>query len=318
MVRKIIYRFLMKRYLLLVLSVLFITPLVFSQNRLNEFVIEKDSGPQVFFRSQGCTPNDGAVVINTLIPNLKFSMPDAPRRMRHVSDFDSENNRYVLCLQPTDTVIAGISKYSIDVSAPNYKTATFYVEKVSAGKTQYFKVDPKRADSKKGNPKKTDPKFDSMPIKKRKPLIGKDWTKDFKLIVGLSNGIVASEIWGFYGEIKFGEKNGFALEGGYSPDFLNYVHDERWSFGVKGYYYNCFLSCHYGSIVDNKNTSFTIKDDGTFLLPTRASLFVGYDRTFGLFHLTAGLGGTITTYIQPKFLFAWNVGVGFSCFDLFH
>jgi hypothetical protein len=124
---------------------------MFSQNTqsttLNEFVIEKDNNPQVFYKSQGCTPNDGVIVFNTTIPNLKFAMPDTPRRLRSVPAFDKANNRYVLCLQPTDTEIGGYTKYSIDIIAAGYKNAIIDVREVHAGETQYFKINPKIVDN---------------------------------------------------------------------------------------------------------------------------------------------------------------------------
>jgi hypothetical protein len=157
----------------------------------------------------------------------------------------------------------------------------------------------------------------------RKPLI-EDWTKDFKMIFGLSNGIVAGETVGLYGELKFGDKTGFAIEGGYGMGIGENDY-ERWSAGVKGYYNYLFLSTHYGTTMNvfNRNAAFTMNDDGTFILPgSRAegrkgvTLLSGYDRTFGWFHLTAGIGGTVTTTVNPKFLFAWNVGIGVSLIDL--
>ncbi len=160
---------------------------------------------------------------------------------------------------------------------------------------------------------------------RRKPLI-QDWTKDFKFIVGLSNGIVAGEIFGLYGELKFGEKTGFAVEGGYCPGF-NRTYDERWSVGVKGYYNYWCLSANYGTTMSiwNKNASFTMNDDGTFILPDSRTagrhgitMLCGYDRNWGWFHFNAGIGGTITTAVKPKFLLAWNVGVGVSLLDLLY
>lgn len=158
----------------------------------------------------------------------------------------------------------------------------------------------------------------------KNPII-KDWTKDFKLIVGLSNGIVAGEIFGFYGELKFGEKTGFALEGGYCPGFSE-MYDVRWSGGVKGYYEYWFLSAHYGTttIVMNKNSLFQMNDDGSYLLEGRRmahrkgiTMLCGYDRNRKWLHFTIGIGATLTTANNPKFLPAWNVGVGISFTDLF-
>ncbi|MDR1631666.1 MAG: outer membrane beta-barrel protein [Dysgonamonadaceae bacterium] len=139
----------MKLKITILAIVTFLSGSLFSQTRgvLNEFVIEKGNSPQVFYKSQGCTPNDGVIVFNTTIPNLQFSMPDAPRRLRTVSAFDKANSRYVLCLQPTDTEIGGYTKYSIDISTAGYKSTIIDVREVRAGETQYFKINPKIVDN---------------------------------------------------------------------------------------------------------------------------------------------------------------------------
>lgn len=160
--------------------------------------------------------------------------------------------------------------------------------------------------------------------KPKKPLI-KDWSRDFKLIVGVSNGIVAGEFGGGYVELKFGKKTGFALECGYGlgPEKTN---DARWSGGVKGYYKYWFLSTHYGTttVVMNRNSSFRMNDDGSYLLEGRRTshrkgitMLCGYDRNWKWLHFTAGMGATLTTSNNPKFLPAWNIGVGISLTDLF-
>ena len=125
------------------LTILFAGSL-YSQDVLNEFVIKKDDSPHVFYKSKGCTPNDGVIVFNTTIPNIVFKMPDTPNRMRNKPVFDKDNNRYVLCLQPTDTKIGGITKYSIDITAIGYKNTIIDVQEVRAEQPpQCFTIDPK-------------------------------------------------------------------------------------------------------------------------------------------------------------------------------
>ena len=115
--------------------------LMFSQGALREFVIEKDDNPQVFYRGKGCTPDDGVIVFYTTIPDLKFSMPDTPSRLKNVSAFDKENNCYVLCVSPTDTRIGGIMQYSISITANDFKPMpAFMVSGVNAGIAQYFNI----------------------------------------------------------------------------------------------------------------------------------------------------------------------------------
>jgi hypothetical protein len=49
----------------------------------------------------------------------------------------------VLCVQPTDKNIGGITKYSIDVTAGGYKRAIIDVSEVHAAETQYYTINPK-------------------------------------------------------------------------------------------------------------------------------------------------------------------------------
>jgi len=115
-----------------------------SQEILQEFVIEKDTPPDVteIFKEYGCTPEDGVLVFNTSIPNLQFSIPDAPNRLRHVSSYDENSKRYVLCVQPTDGV-GGYTKYIVVVNGNNYKPEMQIVSAIKSGLTQYFMINPK-------------------------------------------------------------------------------------------------------------------------------------------------------------------------------
>jgi len=127
-----------KRCLVLVLFASSFTIQVFSQG---EFVIEKYNGRQdVFFKSKGCTPEDGVIVFYTEFSNLKFNMPDTPKRLRNISAFDKERNCYVLCIQPTDNGIGEILKYSIDITSEGYIPATIDVKDVRSVDTQYFTI----------------------------------------------------------------------------------------------------------------------------------------------------------------------------------
>jgi len=140
----------MKHSLLFLLFALITIP-VFSQG---EFVIEKYNGTKdVFFKSKGCTPEDGVIVFYTEIFNLKFSMPDTPKRLRHISAFDNEKNCYVLCIQPTDQEIGGITKYSIDIAAEGYIPITLDVKGINVGETQYFTINSKNDSVKVENEK---------------------------------------------------------------------------------------------------------------------------------------------------------------------
>jgi len=148
--------------------------------------------------------------------------------------------------------------------------------------------------------------------------------KDSKVqfIIGISNGIVAGEIGGVYGELKIGRTSGFALEGGFGIPKNGAM---RWSGGMKGYVHHVYLSGHYGTTRDipKNNNPFEMDDKGNFVLAGSrkvgaygVSVLCGYDRTIRWFHFTAGLGTTIPTE-NTRLLFAWNVGIGISITDLF-
>ena len=135
----------MKHFLLSLLFVLYSTVTMFSQEVLKEFIIEKGSPPLVseIFKEYGCNPDDGVIVFNTTIPDLEFTIPDAPNRLKHVSSFDTTNKRYVLCVQPTDG-IGGYTKYAILVNGKIYKPEAQPVSAIKPGVAQYFKINPKK------------------------------------------------------------------------------------------------------------------------------------------------------------------------------
>ncbi|MDR0231198.1 MAG: tetratricopeptide repeat protein [Dysgonamonadaceae bacterium] len=131
----------MKHCLFLLLLKLCGTALVFSQVTLQEFIIEKDDNPQVFYKGKGCTPDVGVIVFYTTISDLKFSMPDTPSRLKNTPTFDKANNCYVLCVQPTDTKIGGIMQYSVAITGTGYKPMPAYmVSDINAGRAQHFKI----------------------------------------------------------------------------------------------------------------------------------------------------------------------------------
>jgi hypothetical protein len=132
----------MKHYWILLLFVLYSTVTAFSQGILQEFIVEEDTPPRVpeIFKDYGCTPEDGVIVFSTTIPDLEFSIPDAPNRLKHVSHKDKK--RYVLCVQPTDG-IGGYTKYAIVVNGRNYKQDAIYVSDIKPVQTHYFMITPK-------------------------------------------------------------------------------------------------------------------------------------------------------------------------------
>jgi len=142
----------MKQKIIILCIAAFFAGNLYSQEVLSEFVIEKHNNSQFgISQKQKLTPDDGIIVFHTTIPNLEFSMPDTPRRLKSVSAFDEENRCYVLCVQPTDDRIGGITRYSIDITADGYKRGVVDVSKVRAAEAQYFTVDSKINESHSGN-----------------------------------------------------------------------------------------------------------------------------------------------------------------------
>lgn len=155
-----------------------------------------------------------------------------------------------------------------------------------------------------------------------------DFEKDFKFCVGLNNGIISSEIFGFYGEIGFGKHFGLGVVGGLCPGFTE-KYSERWSVGLKCYLKNISLSACYGTLLNIYGTteeSFLIEDDGTFYHSGGfasaygkygISALIGYDHCYGWLHVTTGVGLSIPQSFPTNVLFVWNIGIGVSVVDLF-
>ncbi|MDR1169831.1 MAG: hypothetical protein LBK97_03250 [Prevotellaceae bacterium] len=134
----------MKKTCFIILLVLISTAPVFSQ-RLKELIIEGDNSPQAFYKGQGCTAEDGVLVFYSAITNLEFDMPNSRSRLIKIAPYDRRYNCYVLCVQPTDTQIGGIARYSLSITAEGYKPVpVFYVSNVKAAVTQYFSVNGKK------------------------------------------------------------------------------------------------------------------------------------------------------------------------------
>jgi len=131
----------MKKEKTILFSLLLLLPLTFpletfSQNVLNEFVVEETEGAGFF--ASVCSPKDGAVVVYTTLPNLGFRLQNAnPNRLKQ-SDYDNIYNRYVLCITPD----AG-RKYRLDIIAPGFIPATLLLTELRPGTSSFFKVNPK-------------------------------------------------------------------------------------------------------------------------------------------------------------------------------
>jgi len=121
---------------------MFCTTLAFSQEILQELLIETSDPPSVTKIYRKCGMDNGVIVFNTTIPDLQFSIPDAPNRLKDVS-YSKDDNCYVLCVQPTDTTIGGYTGYIIEIKGKNYKSERYSVSDVKPIQAQYFKINQK-------------------------------------------------------------------------------------------------------------------------------------------------------------------------------
>lgn len=109
---------------------------LFSQERLNEFMITPDGKCPFTIR-----PGDGEygfVVINTTLSDLRFSIPTAPRRLAK-ADFNSEKQQWILTIVPNDN---NYKRYRITVNSDGFKQGEIEVL-VKQKESQCFDVNPK-------------------------------------------------------------------------------------------------------------------------------------------------------------------------------
>ena len=303
----------MGRLLLILTIVIYSFSNIFSQN-LSKMIImpyQPDNIPINICKDE----NLGIVVFYSAIKNLKFEAHSSLNGANAIinTTFNSSDNCYILCVTPQQE-----ENFSIKISADGYYPYPLVVGNIKPLDKKRFTITSSKNS------------YDSP--KKTKGI--REIAHEMKFILGISNGIVAGEAIGFYGELKFGERSGFAIEGGYGAgldgaDYLDGAdHLVRWSTGIKGYYKSFFLSVHYGTTMcflrKYINNPFQMSDDGSFTLERNyqidkfgVSILVGYDRTFSWFHFNSGIGTTITTTSNPRAHISWNVGVGISFMDLF-
>ncbi|MDR1161845.1 MAG: hypothetical protein LBK45_05845 [Tannerellaceae bacterium] len=279
----------MKQYLILLF--LFSTTSIFSQlGILNEFVIEKYDNPHKEIFDLVCERADGVIVFSTAIPNLKFSIPVDPDRLKNVSPFDKEKNRYVLCVQPTDTEIGQISLYSISITAEGFKESRVNVTNVRAVEAQYIKIDPKNVIEEE---------------------------KNFDMALGVGSGITIGGI-GSYARLKY-RRVGLEVGMGLSDFEDKSLH---WSVGAKlfpfrpGRGFNLSgicMSVHYGTINTEKTDTYYYNNGefgvGKVKLVSGWSALVGYDaRLARHINLNTGVGFSYADQAS----FAWKIGIGWA------
>lgn len=109
--------------------------ILYSQEKLNEFVIKQDSNCPITIR-----PGDGEygfVVINTALSNLNFSIPNAPKRLVK-ADFKTERQQWILTIVPNDN---NYKRYKITINRKGFKQGEIEVL-VKQKESQCFDVDP--------------------------------------------------------------------------------------------------------------------------------------------------------------------------------
>lgn len=108
---------------------------VYSQEKLNEFVITPDNNCPFTIR-----PGDGKygfVVINTTLSDLNFAIPSAPKRLV-VADYNIEKQQWVLKVVPNDS---NYKKYRISINSKGFKQGEIEVS-VKQKESLCFDVDP--------------------------------------------------------------------------------------------------------------------------------------------------------------------------------
>jgi hypothetical protein len=136
-------KYLVMKKIYILLLVLSSTASVFSQTQtLQEFVVEPTENNRILYTD--CRSDHGVLVFYSTIKNLKFEIPNTPTRLIKVSDYDTKNYRYVLCVLPTDE--SQYKNYFVKITAPGYKPEdALRVSSVypGFGNAQHFKIAPK-------------------------------------------------------------------------------------------------------------------------------------------------------------------------------
>lgn len=120
----------------------------YSQEELNEFVVEVDSthNPITNYAEFGATDSDGVLIINTKIADLIFSIQSVDTsRLRGVM-YDTIGNRYILRIKPNDRKYR---KYNIILNADNFKQGLIERVVINAKESKSYTVNPKKDDKKR-------------------------------------------------------------------------------------------------------------------------------------------------------------------------
>lgn len=110
---------------------------VFSQEKLNEFVVTQDTNCPFTIRPGH--QQYGFVVINTTLSDLQFAIPDAPNRLQNVSH--NSTQQYILTIKPNDN---HYKTYIITLNSSGFKECEIVV-KVKQEESHCFDVNPKNS-----------------------------------------------------------------------------------------------------------------------------------------------------------------------------
>lgn len=124
------------KHLLVLLFLLGTFETVFSQEKMNNFVITKDSNCPFTIR-----PGDGEygfVVVNTALSNLVFAIPNAPKRLVE-ADYNAVKQQWVLKIVPND---GNYKRYKITINAKGFKQGEIDSVEVVSKNSYCFDVNP--------------------------------------------------------------------------------------------------------------------------------------------------------------------------------
>ena len=138
----------MKKTIILSLLITCLSTVLCSQNT---FVVTKGKTEEMSTKhyNYAAQPGDGLIIINTVIPDIKFEISNGPLRL-HKTSYDKAANQYILSVQPlVEEDIHGRKSqfpngYSLRITEKNYYE---HVERnvfVENSQAVYYTIEPKR------------------------------------------------------------------------------------------------------------------------------------------------------------------------------
>lgn len=166
-----------------------------------------------------------------------------------------------------------------------------------------------------------------VPTVKTKHLEKQRGFDTFEFNLGVASGAVVGDIMGLYAEMKFGSRNGIAIEVGTGAGIMyNISKNIPWSVALKGYVRNFSLSAGFGVTLpvygvreydseDYYNNGVLIEEYTSLHGKHSFNFLFGYDRCFGRFHFSVG-AGIIVPVVDKEILFGWNLSLGYNLFNI--